>query len=358
MSKDPNKPWGDPVYDQWQKQGFRLPLEFKPSVKPPTTTPTPDAGLSSIPLGVDLTGFSAPPPHYSQGGRETIDLIRDSMTDSQFVGFCIGNALKYQDRAKHKGQEQADMRKFRWYVAMASHVKGVGPDPRHERPNFTPYQRQPVDTMSIEVSEATEMPSERGSPWPPLSREQVVELHQELVEFYAGMKRCVDLGINDSARAAYAERLAIVLHRMGIGTTPPTHRTWTHEEVAKVAEEVQQDPPAPLRTVAWAKNTSGQPLREGQLVTADMIAVLPSVQPSRPEGQWEEPPLRNCWTCKHDLGFGHTTARYCKAMPARRRGERDSERHRQINAWTNAQALDENLMPPKDADGCPGWERK
>ena len=150
-----------------------------------------------------------------------------------------------------------------------------------------------------------------GAPWPPLSREQVAELHQELVEFYAGMKRCVDLGINDSARAAYAERLTIVLHRLGIGSPPPT-RTWTHEEIAKVAEEVQV-----------------------------------------------EPPKRNCWTCDHDKVFGGGTAHICTALPPRRsKGTGDSPTVKAISAWTDSQTLDASLMPPKDSDGCPGWEPK
>lgn len=87
------------------------------------------------------TGFDRAPDRYSAKGRETIDRIRDDLGDEGFIAFCVGNAAKYEDRAGLKGSADEDMKKARWYRTMAAHVRGEGPDPRAERPNFVPYAR-------------------------------------------------------------------------------------------------------------------------------------------------------------------------------------------------------------------------
>jgi hypothetical protein len=51
------------------------------------------------------------PPHYKQGGIETIDVI-----EAWNLGFCLGNAVKYISRAGKKGDALEDLRKARWYV--------------------------------------------------------------------------------------------------------------------------------------------------------------------------------------------------------------------------------------------------
>jgi len=38
------------------------------------------------------------PSHYTFGDIETIDYIRDKLTGDEFVGYCIGNVLKYISR--------------------------------------------------------------------------------------------------------------------------------------------------------------------------------------------------------------------------------------------------------------------
>lgn len=225
----------------------------------------------------------------------------------------------------------------------------------------------PVAMMSP-TSGLTSIPL--GAPWPPLSREQVVELHQELVEFYAGMKRCVDLGINDSARAAYAERLTIVLHRLGIGSPPPT-RTWTHEEVAKVAEEVQQRSGLPRHAEGRAPTTATE-----LAITAAMedrfghITDLsrhskPREEPTTDEDSgpgamsWQQaeefgspfateppvvPPKRNCWTCR--LG----SEQFCSLTQGANVGT--AKREDVVN-WRLS-----HLQVTQQTDGCPGWEPK
>ena len=59
------------------------------------------------------------PAHYTDGGIETIDFIQAKLTPEQFVGMCVGNALKYLSRAGKKGDRVEDLRKARWYITRA-----------------------------------------------------------------------------------------------------------------------------------------------------------------------------------------------------------------------------------------------
>jgi hypothetical protein len=51
------------------------------------------------------------PPHYKQGGIETIDVI-----EAWGLGFCLGNVVKYISRAEHKGSAIQDLEKAFWYL--------------------------------------------------------------------------------------------------------------------------------------------------------------------------------------------------------------------------------------------------
>ena len=53
------------------------------------------------------------PDHYNSGKFETIDII-DSAGHAE--GFCLGNALKYLMRARHKENYLEDLKKARWYL--------------------------------------------------------------------------------------------------------------------------------------------------------------------------------------------------------------------------------------------------
>lgn len=55
------------------------------------------------------------PPHYNTGDIEVIDYIEDKLTSEGFEGYCIGNALKYLSRYRHKGGIQ-DIEKATWYL--------------------------------------------------------------------------------------------------------------------------------------------------------------------------------------------------------------------------------------------------
>lgn len=53
------------------------------------------------------------PKHYNSGQIETIDYI-----ESLGIGedFCVGNAIKYLSRYKHKGVPLQDLHKAKWYI--------------------------------------------------------------------------------------------------------------------------------------------------------------------------------------------------------------------------------------------------
>ena len=56
------------------------------------------------------------PQHYTQGNMETIDMIKESLTEEEFSGYLKGNILKYVCRYKHKGMPLKDLMKSQWYL--------------------------------------------------------------------------------------------------------------------------------------------------------------------------------------------------------------------------------------------------
>lgn len=56
------------------------------------------------------------PAHYTQSGTETIDILRDSLTEEEFSGYLKGNILKYICRYKYKGMPLQDLMKSQWYL--------------------------------------------------------------------------------------------------------------------------------------------------------------------------------------------------------------------------------------------------
>ena len=57
-------------------------------------------------------------------------------------------------------------------------------------------------------------------------------------------------------------------------------------------------------------------------------------------------PLRNCWSCACDYAPNEQGRHGCHS-------KRDS-----AFEWVASVDLDANDMPPRDADGCPGWKPK
>jgi hypothetical protein len=64
----------------------------------------PEFGTSNV----DLVNH---PPHYTQGGVETIDFI-----EAKKLNYNLGNAVKYITRADHKGTRLQDLQKAKWYL--------------------------------------------------------------------------------------------------------------------------------------------------------------------------------------------------------------------------------------------------
>ena len=59
------------------------------------------------------------PSHYTDGGIETIDFIEAKLGPEGFLGFCLGNALKYISRAGKKDNLEQDLSKAIWYLKKA-----------------------------------------------------------------------------------------------------------------------------------------------------------------------------------------------------------------------------------------------
>ena len=55
------------------------------------------------------------PSHYNQGGIETLDIIKMSLTKEEYKGYLKGNVLKYRERAQFKGNAEQDYAKAKFY---------------------------------------------------------------------------------------------------------------------------------------------------------------------------------------------------------------------------------------------------
>ncbi len=56
------------------------------------------------------------PRHYTSGKYGVIKVIEDEMTSSLFIGFLIGNIMKYIIRAPLKGNALQDYKIAKWYI--------------------------------------------------------------------------------------------------------------------------------------------------------------------------------------------------------------------------------------------------
>lgn len=55
------------------------------------------------------------PNHYKVGGLEVMKVLKAKLTPEQFIGFCLGNVLKYTMRAQYKNGLE-DYKKARVYL--------------------------------------------------------------------------------------------------------------------------------------------------------------------------------------------------------------------------------------------------
>jgi len=66
--------------------------------------------LGNLAMPEDLVNH---PKHYTQGNIECIEFIEDQGLGKEF---CLGNAIKYIVRSRHKGNEEQDLEKAIWYI--------------------------------------------------------------------------------------------------------------------------------------------------------------------------------------------------------------------------------------------------
>ena len=64
------------------------------------------------------------PPHYNNGGMETIDEMILIFGEEAVANYCICNAWKYRARALYKNQDE-DMKKSHWYINKYKELMGV-----------------------------------------------------------------------------------------------------------------------------------------------------------------------------------------------------------------------------------------
>tara|TARA_B000000532_G_scaffold29_2_gene32 strand:+ start:2634 stop:2951 length:318 start_codon:yes stop_codon:yes gene_type:complete len=56
------------------------------------------------------------PSHYTGTLYETIDIIEDTLSPTEFRGYCKGSTLKYIMRAERKGHPTQDLQKAQWFL--------------------------------------------------------------------------------------------------------------------------------------------------------------------------------------------------------------------------------------------------
>lgn len=65
----------------------------------------------SAPPNLDVPDLVNSPPHYTNGGIETIDFI-----EAKDLNYRLGNVIKYVSRAEKKGEPLQDLKKALWYL--------------------------------------------------------------------------------------------------------------------------------------------------------------------------------------------------------------------------------------------------
>lgn len=95
------EPGGIIATEEWAKELLRMP-ELANDVHAPAVETQHDDVVNR-------------PAHYTTGKIEVIHYLQDKLSPDMFEGFCVGNALKYLSRYRHKGG-LSDIKKAGWYV--------------------------------------------------------------------------------------------------------------------------------------------------------------------------------------------------------------------------------------------------
>ncbi len=73
----------------------------------------------------DTTDYVNKPPHYTQGGVESIAYIKQQL-GSNYPAYLEGSAVKYLHRHKYKDANIQDLEKAQWYLSkLIDHYKNL-----------------------------------------------------------------------------------------------------------------------------------------------------------------------------------------------------------------------------------------
>lgn len=101
---------GEVVY-RWNKGGGAT---FQ-KVTPSTIRPLSEKEIDDIQVSIGKKLNVDSPQHYNHGNIETIDIIKNNLTDEMFEGYLIGNITKYISRYRFKNGVE-DLEKAKWYL--------------------------------------------------------------------------------------------------------------------------------------------------------------------------------------------------------------------------------------------------
>ena len=73
------------------------------------------------PITIYPEGDVINPTHYTNGGIESIDYMKDNMSPEAYRGFLEGSVKKYLHRWRYKGKPTEDLKKAQWYLTKLVH---------------------------------------------------------------------------------------------------------------------------------------------------------------------------------------------------------------------------------------------
>ena len=71
-----------------------------------------------VQANVDATTADPKSSYYDAGGIETIKIMRAKLTPEQYIGFLLGNIIKYSTRANFKDSFDRDIEKVAVYTRL------------------------------------------------------------------------------------------------------------------------------------------------------------------------------------------------------------------------------------------------
>ena len=232
----------------------------------------------------------------------------------------------------------------------------VMPDPVMDR-RLTSWAQQ----VEAESDAAGHEAKPSSPPWPPLSREQVVELHEALVAFQEEM-RTDDTTYRDNpvalnqAHGAAARGLRMVLWSLNIGTPQPPPRQEENLGGFACLDERRMGPPldADVQTMRGTlaeleeiqrQRDAHQRQRRAQAMepeTSDRLERIRARLNAKPEVK------HNCWTCQL-LRWARQNG---TPQPVCFSGKVA------VADWIGIHIPRGATLPSHKADGCPGWTPK